>query len=177
MHVQELRPPVRSEAEPRWNVLVGVEAGDVGRPMAVHVASTRLQKASQAMRYTAPDPKPTKRPKKPPKGLARKTRLRARSATRKRNGADPAYLEAVRQLPCFVSNGACDGPIHAHHAIHRSQGGKDRDAVPLCHKHHEDWHCATGFFRDLTKEQRPMFADAMIAATLGALAAEQKRGW
>lgn len=109
-------------------------------------------------------PKPQKRIKAR-KPLKRGKRMRRGPPRRlSRDGSDPAYLEAVRQLPCFVRED-CDGPVHAHHAIHRSQGGIDWDAVPLCMKHHAEWHNASGFFRELGKEERGRFADAMVAIT------------
>jgi hypothetical protein len=96
--------------------------------------------------------------------MKRGKRLNAVSKTRKRIGKDPAYLAKVAALPCFVDN-EHSGPIHAHHAIHRSQGGVDIDAVPLCHGCHDEWHTASGFFRDMDKAERKRFAHGMIALT------------
>lgn len=125
-----------------------------------------------------PKPSPREKARKP---LARKTRLKARSTTRKRNGEDPAYLEVVRQMPCFLELAReCEGPIHAHHAIHRSQGGIDRDAIPLCQKHHREWHEASGYFYGLNKTERRLWAGAAISYTQTVakrMRAEQKRGW
>lgn len=56
---------------------------------------------------------------------------------------DPAYLDAVRQLPCCIGEafgGGCEGPVAAHHTIcgrygqHRTP---DRQAIPLCWAHHQ----------------------------------------
>lgn len=59
-----------------------------------------------------------------------------------RDGDDPAYLAAVRSLPCVI----CDGwgmrqisPTEAHHTICGRYGQHktpDRQAIPLCRCHH-----------------------------------------
>jgi hypothetical protein len=87
-----------------------------------------------------------------------------------RAGSDPAYLAWVRTLPCIANDGTykfmyCDQVIHAHHAIHRSQGGKDDVAVPLCLFHHAEWHAHRGIFSGLSKLQRFAWAQQAIAST------------
>lgn len=61
-----------------------------------------------------------------------------RSATRKRIGKSPAYLEWLHHLPCCIMDHECGGAITAHHAGSRGLGQKapDYTAVPLCDKHH-----------------------------------------
>ena len=60
-----------------------------------------------------------------------------------REGKDPAYLAAVRRLPCCI----CDGfghrqttPTAAHHTFSGRYGTDktpDRQAIPLCWHHHQ----------------------------------------
>jgi len=125
-------------------------------------------------------PRPAPREKKPRKPLRRTWMKAPRSKfcacskcerKRKRRGEDPAYLDFVRGLPCMIQNGNCYGPVHAHHAIHRSQGGKDRQAIPLCQQHHLCWHVGRGVFFGLSKLQRFAWAMKAIADTQAAYAA------
>jgi hypothetical protein len=119
-----------------------------------------------------PQPKPVKvaRPRKP---LVRKTWMRKRKPRRlSRAGSDPRYLAAVRMLPCLVARD-CFGRIHAHHAVHLSRGGTDADAVPLCMKHHGEWHGAIGAFRWFGKLMRFAWAVRAIAETRIAVAASR----
>jgi hypothetical protein len=105
-------------------------------------------------------PKPVKRVKarKP----LRRTWMRKKAPRRlSRAGSDPAYLAWVRSRGCEAGSYQCAGWIHAHHAIHRSQGGRDDVAIPLCGKHHQDWHNHTGPFRGLSRLQ--LFAWSMAA--------------
>ncbi len=117
-----------------------------------------------------PQPKPQPRPKRKPKGLTRSKRLNARSKTRKKLGKDPAYLTFVHTLPCYMrgmGKHLCSGPMHAHHAIHKSQGGVDRDAIPLCSAGHDEWHRPDlpGLFYGMSKEGRRIWAEVAIAMT------------
>ncbi len=53
------------------------------------------------------------------------------------SGKDPAYLKAVRALPCCICGLF---PAYAHHTIcgRYSQGKTpDRQAIPLCEGHHQ----------------------------------------
>lgn len=112
-----------------------------------------------------PCPKPQKRAKAR-KPLSRKTWIRKRRPRRlSRPGSDPAYLDFVRSLPCYLCS-TCDG-IHAHHAIHRSQGGTDKDAIPLCMRHHQQWHDHNGAFAGLNRFYRFAWSRRAIADTQG----------
>jgi hypothetical protein len=116
------------------------------------------------------DPKPQPRPKRKPKGIQRKKRLNAVSKTRRRDGKDPHYLTFVYTLPCYMRDLAkspCGGAMHAHHAIHKSQGGVDRDAIPLCRTHHDEWHRPDlpGLFFGMSKEGRRIWAEVAIEMT------------
>lgn len=70
-------------------------------------------------------PKPTKQTKERP------------------SGKDPAYLAALRELPCCICRGwgmVQMSPTQAHHTIcGRTPGRKtpDRQAIPLCEDHHQ----------------------------------------
>jgi hypothetical protein len=115
-------------------------------------------------------PKPEKRPPRPRKALRRSWIKRKRPRRLSKAGADLAYLAKVRELPCSAilehfRQFFCDGRIHAHHAIHRSQGGDDHDAIPLCQKHHMDWHECTGPFRGLSKLERFAWSVNAISQT------------
>lgn len=58
------------------------------------------------------------------------------------DGKDPAYLQAVRQLPCVICaeyGMAQLSPTEAHHPIHDRYGNRkapDCMAIPLCNGHH-----------------------------------------
>lgn len=119
--------------------------------------------------YTVADPKKPPRPKKPYLGLKRSYMVKRAPKRLSRPGTDLAYLAKVRTLPCFVASSACWGRIHAHHAIHRSQGGKDDVAVPLCFHHHACWHGAIGVFTGLSRMQRFAWAMKAIAVTREAI--------
>lgn len=116
------------------------------------------------MIYTVPDPKPPKREKKPYRGLKRSYMVKRAPKRLKRPGTDLAYLAKVRTLPCRI-DGCASTLIHAHHAIHRSQGGKDDVAVPLCLFHHACWHQHAGVFAGLSRMQRFAWAMQAIAVT------------
>lgn len=49
---------------------------------------------------------------------------------------DPKYVWWVHGWECVVPGCSTPWPVHAHHAIRRSQGGSDRSCIPLCHNHH-----------------------------------------
>ena len=70
-----------------------------------------------------------------------------RRVTRPGPGSDPAYLDAVRKLPCMLIVD-CEGEVVAHHAGPKAN---DSTAVPLCWKHHGEWHDANGPFKWLDK--------------------------
>lgn len=51
---------------------------------------------------------------------------------------DPAYLNFVKQMPCCICGRP--GPSDAHHPICErwsQEKAPDRDAIPLCKKHHQ----------------------------------------
>lgn len=75
-----------------------------------------------------------------------------RSATRKKTGRDPDYLEFIRSLPCWLcellmANGLLDKQSSVTEAAHvgnrgLSQKCPDREAIPLCAEHHREGHQA-----------------------------------
>lgn len=88
---------------------------------------------------------------------------------------DAVYLRNVRALMCIVGVPGvhCYGRTHAHHAGERpgmSRKAPDDTAVPLCLKHHEEWHNASGYFRHLDKDGRREWAEKAIAETRERLA-------
>lgn len=78
-------------------------------------------------------------------------------------GENPGYLAWLRQQPCVLGHlNQCRGHIEAHHHTHgRGLGQKssDRYAMPLCHRHHMDFHNARGHFRGATHADRTAFQD------------------
>lgn len=57
---------------------------------------------------------------------------------------DPAYLDAVRQLPCCICGRV---PVEAHHVFcgrFSRQKTPDRQAIPLCDAHHQGKWDTTG---------------------------------
>lgn len=79
-------------------------------------------------------------------------------------GEDPKHLERLRAMPCAL----CDapGPSDAHHATFNrglSQRGHDHEAFPLCHRHHMDFHNASGAFKEMTHEERDQWQRSNVA--------------
>lgn len=119
-----------------------------------------------------PQPKPQRAPKRNRKPLRRLKWMVAkppRRVTRPGPGSDPAHLAKVRKLPCCAPRANfigpeelyCKGDVVAHHA-----GPKNNDstAVPLCWRHHNDWHSinGNGVFKGWSKESRRAWADSAI---------------
>ena len=79
---------------------------------------------------------------------------------------DPEYMRFVRTQPCAMRvHDPCEGPIEAHHAGRdRGLGQKAADdtCVPLCQKHHMDWHGASGPFKTMRRDERRQWADTQI---------------
>lgn len=101
--------------------------------------------------------------------LALKPKPMARATAKPRPGEDAEHLANVRRLPCCArSLDACMGPIQAHHHTHgRGKGTKvaDTETMPLCLKHHHDFHAATGAFKTMDQEARRAWQDAMVEQT------------
>lgn len=120
--------------------------------------------------------------------LRRKTRLSPKRATVRRSSRvlEEAYLAWVRLQPCAVraflapawesEKGfraaiaaallSCSGPTDPDHKRQGVGAGKrasDRDAWPVCRRHHDDRHALTGVFKGWTREQMREFIDARIA--------------
>jgi hypothetical protein len=74
---------------------------------------------------------------------------------------DPEYLRWVREQPCCVHREEHYGPIHAHHRTGAGLGLKasDHETMPLCQRHHDEFHAATGYFRYWDKQQRREWQD------------------
>lgn len=109
-----------------------------------------------------------KRPEAGKPGQLRKTELKRgpikRKNRRARVGDNPRYLAFIRKQPCVVGGLRCKRSV-PHHAI--EMGGEelagmastapDSDTVPLCVKHHRQFHLTQGFCKGWTKEQRRVF--------------------
>ncbi len=172
-------PRTRNQGRPRGLVLrAGQEAPGRQGANAAFSLVPRVQR-NGAFREDLP---PARRgvPVKRGKPLARKTPLRRsrmkRKATKPRKGADPAHLQLVRNLPCVLTSvGDCYGRVHAHHAGPRPGTGlkaSDDTAIPLCAKHHEEWHGASGFFRRFDRDLRRHWSDKQIDDTRSLVRAE-----
>lgn len=129
-----------------------------------------------------PQPKPVRAPKRNRKPLKRLRWMVAkppRRVTRPGPGSDPAYLAKVRKLDCcaprvWVFTGLTDdeehgGDVVAHHAGPKSN---DSTAVPLCVKHHDQWHNGNGVFKGLGKDARRKWAAERIIETRARIEAD-----
>jgi hypothetical protein len=81
--------------------------------------------------------------------------------------SDLRYMSWLRALGCdaasaerpgaSVDDRICYGPIHAHHSTGLGRGkstkNSDHATIPLCMKHHSDFHSLTGLFRDWDRER------------------------
>lgn len=79
-------------------------------------------------------------------------------------GDDPAYLAWVRTLPCLIGH-ECVGRVEAHHSTaSRGLGQKttDRETMPLCAAHHNQFHNARGVFSGWTREGRRTWQRRML---------------
>lgn len=84
---------------------------------------------------------------------------------------DVDYMIWVKTQPCLVASDLCEGGIDAHHAGKRhgmSTKADDATCIPLCHRHHIEWHGACGPFKGWSKDQRHAFAVESIAKTQAA---------
>ena len=106
------------------------------------------------------------------KPLGRKSPFRRKPPRRlKGPGANPAYLERVRGLPCVARQlGLCMFGIRAHHAFGVRGKADDSTAVPLCLGHHLAWHDHNGDFRGWSREKRQEFANHVVGVTRALLA-------
>lgn len=76
-------------------------------------------------------------------------------------------LDRIRGEVCCCQSPAdpCDGDVQAHHHTGRrglGQKATDREAFPLCAKHHHDFHAARGIFYRWSHEDRRQWQDAMV---------------
>lgn len=108
-------------------------------------------------------------------------RLPARRATERRSSRvlDDAYLAWVRLQPCAVGFligiahrslafklYPCSGPTDPDHKRQGVGAGKrasDRDAWPVCRRHHDDRHALAGVFKGWTRDQMRAFITVRIA--------------
>ena len=56
---------------------------------------------------------------------------------------DPRHLAKVRELPCCLRGmvfDGCLGMVHAHHVKTKGAFGSDKQTIPLCAIHHNEFH-------------------------------------
>ncbi len=72
-----------------------------------------------------------------------------------RAGSDPAHLAVIRALPCAVCGSRLRVAAH-HSTVGRGLSRKtsDHETLPLCSKHHREFHDATGYFAGWDKRSR-----------------------
>lgn len=90
-------------------------------------------------------------------GRVKPKRTKPRRSSRVR---DPQYMEWIRTRACaaaYIDVDQCLQPIHAHHAGKRGVGQKASDdtCIPLCERHHREWHDGNGVFVGGQKAWRP----------------------
>lgn len=84
---------------------------------------------------------------------------------------DRDFMVWVKGQPCCAAGleggTGCEGEVQAHHAGRRgmSQKAEDRTCIPLCRRHHTEWHGASGPFKPWDREQRRAWALRMIGQT------------
>lgn len=90
---------------------------------------------------------------------------------------DPAHLVLVRTLACcapLIGNPRADrhwGDVEAHHETGAGLALKadDHRSMPLCKRHHGDFHRLCGVFANWTKRTLKAWQREMVAATQDAL--------
>lgn len=82
---------------------------------------------------------------------------------------DPAYLRRVRALPCCVCGR--HPPSEAHHKVGGGMGTKNPDTatMPLCTRHHREFHDLNGYFKGWVKEQLRDWQTEQVFRTLSLL--------
>ena len=117
-------------------------------------------------------PKPTKRPPKARKPIARYVRPKAKRATPRRapyRTSDPAREKWCREQMWCINDYVwpavitlCSGPLEASHMGPRATAR----VVPQCHKHHvAEWHGATAAFKGMNRDARREWAAKALAYT------------
>ncbi len=101
--------------------------------------------------------------------LRRKTPLKRSPFKRSRPkpnpaGHAPAHLAWIRQQPCCVCGGTF-GVVPHHSTVGRGLSRKtsDRETMPLCVKHHREFHGASGYFGGWGKRDRRRWQNQMVA--------------
>ena len=90
---------------------------------------------------------------------------------RKNSYKNKEHLIWIKQRTCLLNNRDCDGLVEAHHLLKpfdgvRGMGMKanDRNAIPLCHKHHTLLHTKHGTEANLFKKYGLHSATGMNSA-------------
>ena len=80
-------------------------------------------------------------------------------------GEDPEFIRWLRLQPCALATFCGDRSGPPHHARHNVGGGQrahDSRAIPLCPKHHDDFHDGAGPFLGWDRQQRRDWMDQQI---------------
>lgn len=80
---------------------------------------------------------------------------------------DPAYLDRVRHQQCCSPSGCRARRCEAHHSTGSGMGlrAHDHESMPLCARHHYDFHALSGPFKGWTKERLKQWQREQVAAT------------
>lgn len=97
--------------------------------------------------------------------LLRKTPLKAKRR-RPKPGDDPKYKAWIKTQPCVVGGKRC-GKVHPHHMINgdgdarkgMAQTAPDRFLLPLCSRHHRNFHDGKGFCQGWDEARRKTFQE------------------
>jgi len=105
------------------------------------------------------------------RGGLRRTRLVSRPRKPK-PGDEPERLAFARRMPCVVGPrfGRCRRRIDPHHMTGgkgeqrrgKSQTVSDRNTLPLCRRHHDDFHAGRGVFLGWSDDERRVFQEDEI---------------
>lgn len=79
-------------------------------------------------------------------------------------GEDRQYTTWLREQPCCVG-GNCEGPVQVHHITGAGLAlrAHDHEGMPLCLKHHNELHGATGYFRMMKKDEKRAWQRAKVS--------------
>lgn len=103
--------------------------------------------------------------------LRRKTRLRPVGKTsHAKRPRDFEHMAWVSTRPCLArllsARGLeCEGRIHVHHAFGRRVVDGDQKTIPLCDKHHREWHVHNGIFNDWDRARRQAWSTWAVSFT------------
>jgi hypothetical protein len=88
-------------------------------------------------------------------------------------GGDELYLRWIRSLPCCVCGHR--PPSDAHHSTGAGMGLKapDREAMPLCRPHHQQFHELRGPFDGWSHSHKKLWQEQQVERCVALFLAEQ----